>query len=401
MVAPAAIVALLPLLQKVLTPETIQTLIKTVDPNRLLGTTIEGIKAVGRLGIDSAEQDNRHIRELHPGNDDPLLLSLLAAMGTSLSLETPMRGSHKVGVHIADGPTHMIGGRPRVLYRNDSDLRPQISVDTPRPLGRAILEIRLKQPDTLKVVHHDKMRLTDVGAGSIAEPPAIPAAVLGSLPPGEYLLCATLRWKTGSGDIVGADRRQLITLMGPVIFDHVEPGGEVIPLNDVNVHRDYWHEIWRTELTRPKHRYRISVRYLVVVEPFGSGGGRMTTDVAERLTDGKVELRIRSGAAYTVDQLNGLLSQLGRHPLEADQLAALGDEDVLADMAGEARASERLSGRPGRAASLWVYPEVRLQPTVMQRATETLPSGQVIALAPETVEIPVPSLIHLIGARSE
>ncbi|HEY8094385.1 MAG TPA: hypothetical protein VID93_11400, partial [Acidimicrobiales bacterium] len=76
----AALPALAPLLQSVLTPQTVQSLISAADPNKLLSTTIAGVMDAAKIGQQATDALHAHLRALNPGLGDDVLVPLLLAM---------------------------------------------------------------------------------------------------------------------------------------------------------------------------------------------------------------------------------------------------------------------------------------------------------------------------------
>ena len=76
MIAPAllaAIPALMPVLQQVLTPQTIQSVVDA--PQRATGQIMNGLMDFARIGMQATEQERAHLRQLNPGVDDPRCIS--------------------------------------------------------------------------------------------------------------------------------------------------------------------------------------------------------------------------------------------------------------------------------------------------------------------------------------
>ena len=82
----AALPALMPLLQQVLSPETIKNVLQTADPNRLIATITDGLAKLGGLGLQGQKQEMEHLERLNPGTATPDLIQLMEGMGLSREL---------------------------------------------------------------------------------------------------------------------------------------------------------------------------------------------------------------------------------------------------------------------------------------------------------------------------
>jgi len=399
----AALPALMPLLEKVLTPETIQSIVGTFDPNKLMGTVTNGLKDFAKLGIELHEKDLQHLRALTPSVDDPALDQLLQGMNLSLSesdTKLDYRRVESVRLKFEDIQPVMMYGRSRVAYHHDRDWRFSLSVESPKPIMKAVLQLTVKNPKTLEVLFQQKHKVEQATGGRLAVIPTIPAARLARLVPNEdYLVCAALVWKNKSGKKIGASMSQLITVVGEYGFDRVEESGELISLNDVAKYRELWHKVWQGSFTKERRRLEFDCKYYYALEPERPANARMETSTQMDETGlHKEGGKLKSGLIMSANELNRLIPRISPHPMLAEaELAALRSPDFVSRFNQAARTKVKFSGRPGDSVALWIYPEVKMQRLILLKSDEIDDAGHVRKFAEQLVYFPMPALVHFIG----
>ncbi|MEQ8403461.1 MAG: hypothetical protein RKE49_00075 [Oceanicaulis sp.] len=404
---------IMPALQQVATPETIQAILS--QPTQHMQTIINGMKDFARLGIESHEQDLRHLRELNPGVVDENLHQLLMSMSLgAASGGLEYRRSERVRLHLDAPPVHTLAGRPRSAYRHGAALGFALRVELPERDGRsprldpAIVQLEIKCAQTLDVVMSKRFRLGVVDrSGPLAPAPRLTAAESAELQPDkDYLFCFVFAWKTRRGDTVGAPLQHRARLVREVMFDRVEAGGETIALSDPGADRDYWHRLWAGQAREDAKRFEAEIKYLTVLRVDGSDQhARMETRVGERAKDGALhtrELRLKSGMEYAPAALNRLRARLapGEPDLDAATLEALAGSDLAEIVSQSARAPLSLRGRRGAGLALWAYPVMRLSTIVLRRVAETTPDGAVARLEEVRVRMPLPHAMRFIATGS-
>jgi hypothetical protein len=407
----AALPALMPLLEKVATPETIKALLEHTDPTKVIGAVTEGVKAIGNLGLQHDKQENEHLRALNPMGVHAPVDDLLKGLGLGMSAgpgtwkekgDPRYRRVETVTLTFAGASPVMIHGRSRVCYRIGEEIAFAFDVKTPRPIPDARLELIVKDPATRAVRVRRTIPVGQVANGKLPVRAALLKDDVAKLAAGEeYLVCACLMWKTRKGAIVGTSRMQLITLVGEYIFDRVG-AGKVAPLNNVHTFRPFWHKVWQGSFDREHFKVDFEGKYTYVLEPTATTNAPIETTIRLEARDGRVKHgRLRSGMTTSLGSLNALIPQISTaKPLGEAQLKALAASDFVARFNTAARFRAALSGRDGVTGALWVYPEVTLHEVVLLKAASTDADAHVRDLVEEKVMFPIPASIHVIGART-
>jgi hypothetical protein len=415
-VAPAlleALPALIPLLEKVLTPETIKSILEHTDPTRWIGAVTDGIKEVGKVGLDFDKQSNEHLRALNPMGVHAPVDDLLKSLGFASAMGGPVvrqlgepayRRVESVRIDFVEVSPVTINGRSRVCYRAGRDIAFTLDVKTPRPIPDGVLTLLVKDPATRTILLRASSRFSQRAGGGGPVRVALSAGETGALSPGEeYLVCAYLTWKNARGKRIGTSRSQLVTLIGEYAFDRVEDGS-IVPLNDVARFRSFWHRIWEGRFTERIAKSEFQGKYYAVLEPGHAENAPIATatKIVETSRTARAQLvRLRSGMTMGLGALNALVPQIsdGR-PLSESQLAALRSPEFARRFQTVARFTAGLAGRPGAGGALWAYPEVSLARVALLRPSTIDPEGHVRELTEEPVVFPLPAAIHVIGART-
>ena len=413
-VAPAlltALPALMPLLEKVLTPETVKAVLEHADPTKVIGAVTDSVKEIGKLGLDFDKQSNEHLRALNPMGVHAPVDELLKGMGFASAMgagvtrekgEPAYRRLESVTLGFAAASPVMIHGRSRICYRAGQAVAFPLDVTTPRPIADATLTCLVKDPATRKILVRKTFTIPQASSGRLPIRVALSSDDTAKLTAGEeFLVCAYLVWKNKKGARIGTSRTQLVTLVGEYTFDRVEDG-TVVPLNDVAKFRPFWHKVWQGSFSKDLFKVELDGRYYFVLEPASDRNAPIVTST--RTVKGGDRLQrtqLKSGMTTGVAILNGLIPQISTgRPLPEPQLAALRASDFVARFHTVARFNAALSGRPDTTAALWMYPEVKLHQVVLLKAAASDADGHVRELVEERVTFPIPVLMHVIGARS-
>lgn len=391
----ALIGQLMPLLEKVLTPETVSTLLTSGTPQNLNKIGMDWAKFLADPFAAQAERLWKNTPQVGPSNL-PMLLATMESMPPSPVPD--YRGVPEVSLGIGDLAPIVLNGSPRVVYGAGRDVRLALSLDTPRRIGKAELHWVIKHNDTGEVFAHGTRPYEGLEQGAM-EPLEIAAGALDDIPLREpCLLCVHLVWRSKSGAALGTSRAQLCWFAGEYLYDRVEDSGELIPLNDVNVHRDFWHRIWEGTPKGKTPRVDVECKYYYALETRPSN----TPLTTQRRRGSRDPVRLRSGMILSLASLAALRPSLGATvPLDAEQLAALETADFRHRVAQAGLTQVTLRTRESERAALWVYPEMKLQRVILQRVRDVAADGQVAGVEETAIDFPVPALIHVIGARTQ
>lgn len=412
---------LMPLLKQVLTPETIKAVLDMVDPSKLMGAVTDSVKEVGKLGIEHQKQFQDWISSMNPGLEDASLDGLLASMsldattslargladgpagGPATSQEPAYRRVPSVTIDFTGVSPQLVRGRTRMCYRAGRELRFPLSVTTPKPIRDARLHLLLKDPATRLILARTRVDVPETSGGALTGVAGFAASATAALATGtEYLVCAYLTWRNGKKQVVGTSRTQLMTLVGPYIFDSVEDEGALIPLNDSTKHRDFWHKAWQGTFSPEYRSADWDCKYYVVLDPERLSNARMETVTRPGEREGTRQTgRLKTGFIASLAALNALVPQVSAyHSLTGDEMAALRDAEFVERFHVAARFKANLRGKSGASAALWVYPEIKMQRVTLQDTAQVNEAGHVTRLADHVVHFPMPALLHVIGART-
>ena len=408
----AAIPALMPIIEKVLNPETMKAIMENVSPAKLVGTVTDAVGNFAKIGMEDAKQFQEHLERLNPGVKNPELYKLLEGLSTG-EVRAGSKLNYKrvegVKLSLSETSPQTLYGRSRLAYRYGQDLSFPLDVDTPKTLRNATLEVCLKEASTLKLVHEKRHRVDEVPAGPVEPTPTIPWSALSKVRAGDdYLLSLTLCWNGKKGSPKrGTAVTQLITLVNEYAFDRVEDASpDLVPLNDANRDREFWHRVWeQTFDDRGLTRVRMSCEYSYVLEGPRTGNARMQTKA--KLADDKESRRregtLKSGLILSPDALSKLIPRLSSgadQPLSEEQLEALRTPDFVDRFNQSAKTQVDFKGRRGESAALWVYPEMKLREVVLKKIGSVNEHGHVQGFEEETVRFPMPAMVHFVGASS-
>lgn len=408
----AALPALMPIIEKVLNPETMKAIMENVSPAKLMGTVTDAIGSFAKLGMEDSKQLQEHLERLNPGVKNPELYRLLESLSTGearAGSKLRYKRVDSVKLTFAETTTQTLYGRSRLAYRYGQDLSFPLDVETPKPIRQATLEVTLKEAGTLKILYEKRHRVDEVSSGRMDTVPTIPWNALSNVRAGDdYLLTFVLCWNGKKGNPKrGTALSQLITLVSEYAFDRVEESSpELVPLNDANRDREFWHRIWEeTFKDRGLTRVRFSCDYCYVLEGQRTGNARMQTKT--RLEDNadsrRSEGKLKSGMILSADALNKLIPRVsgnGEAPLSDAQLDALRTPDFVDRFNQAAKTQVDFKGRRGESAALWVYPEMKLHEVVLKKIGSVNEHGHVEAFEEEAVKFPMPAMVHFVGASS-
>ncbi len=405
--------ALMPLLQQVLNPQTIQTVVDA--PNRAAQTIIGGINDVLKIGVQADEAHMRHLREIHPGMDDPAMDRLME--GLSVWRGRPAaRGAYRrtTRVRLAfDGLRSVTAaGQSRILFAHRRPIRLPLAIELPmlksgRPLAlrTPLLLLEVKDPTTLAVRRRVRAKLPTITQSGPIAAAELPAAAAAALAPGrDWLFSVTLTWKNRRGERIGVTMSTLAQLAGPFLYDGIVDEGEAIDLADPALHRAFWHRVWSGRFAPEAKRYDAEVDYAYRFDPEATDTRRSDTRAKTRPAENsvaKVDARLKGELVYGPDALAAAAAAIGLDspPIAADERSAFADPAFIERMNLGARLRAPIRGRAGEGFAFWAYPAVRRATVRLGAPSEILDTGNVAALAWSDRPLVVPVALNLIGSR--
>lgn len=414
--------ALMPLLQQVLTPETVQMLMQNMSPTKLLGAVTDSVTQVAKVNLESKKQDQSHLEKLIANSGDSAMeqwaygQSVVNALARSPQV-IDYRRVGRVRLEFTGVTPLMLHGRSRILYHQDRDITFPLTLETPRPIRKGILQLLVKDPETLEILIEDKYRVEDVDSGPLDIVPDLSREQLEMLEPNEdYLVTVVLAWKgrsrrnrgnssssPGRKQRLGTSMTQMITLVHDYCFDRIEGTAETVALSDVDRFRSYWHKVWQGDLSSKRRRLTLDCKYYYTLERDRTVLARMETLTRIQQTrETRQEGQLKAGMMLNPERLNELLGQISDHePLNDDQLAALFNTDNVSLFNALARTDVEFKGRRGSTVALWVYPEFKIQRILLKQATEIDDNGHVTELEEHPVYFPMPTKAHFIGVSDD
>jgi hypothetical protein len=289
----------------------------------------------------------------------------------------------------------------------NTDLAFPLSIETPKTIEKAVLTISVKDPKTLDILATKKYPMKNIINGRLTNPVRLPAMQLALLKANEdYLVSAHLIWRNKSGRRIGVNRSQLITVLDKFTYDRTEESNEIIPLNDIDAYRRYWHKSWQGSLSSSIKRVNFDCKYYIVLEDDRESNAIMETHTKYEANghNGYKEKKgkLKSGMIYSLSLLNHLIPQISNYPsLDGDQMDAIKSSDFKDSFSKAARTQIQFRGRAGENCALWHYPEVKMQKVILLQAGNVSDNGHIRDFTEYVVHFPVPVIIHFIGAKSQ
>lgn len=409
----SALPALMPLLEKVLTPDTIKSLMENMPANKLMGAVTDGLKQVGGMIQESEKRTLDHLEKMMPAHTDSkevndLFLNLSLGLAKTTSNLNYQR-VEAVKLKFSDVKSQQLQGRSRILYHGDRDLSFPLEVATPRGIKKGFIQLLIKNPVTLEVLIERRFPVEDVTYGSLEIVPKITAKQLKILKKNEdYLVCATLVWQGKSKQTkakikLGSSMTQLITLVDEYYFDSIQDTAEIVPLNNVDKFRSYWHKVWQGSFSKSLRRITFDCKYYYTLEPERKNHARMETLVKIDETKGKRQQgKLKTGLICSPYILNQLLENISDYPpLQEAQLTALLSSEFKENFHYAARTKVEFKGDAGDTVALWVYPEMKIQKIKLKKAEIVNENGHIQELSEEIVYFPMPGMLHFIGTSTD
>jgi hypothetical protein len=330
---------------------------------------------------------------------------------TGLASPTSVPDYHRVNavqLQFTGLTPQQLHGRTVTLYRQERDILFPLSLQSPRRITNGTLYLLVTHATTLKVVLEQTYPLEHLTTGTLPVVPRLSRNQLQTLEPNaEYLVSVALVWtarspQTGETRQLGTNQTERITLMGEYCFDRIEETLQTTPLNDVEKYRPYWHKVWQGDFKDALKHITWDCKYYYALEPNRDNNARMETVTTIDEEDATHRTgRLKTGMILSPLQINALLHILSSHPpLDEGELKALISPEFKDRFSCVAQTQVQFDGKQGDSVAVWVYPEVKLQPVVLQKAEQTDENGQVTKLSEQSIVVPMPAIAHFIGTSS-
>ena len=412
----AALPALAPLLEKVLSPD----MIKAVGEQ-----PVKLFNAISEAGLKLTQQELGHLEKINPGVDDPALMNLVNSMSVKSSVSMKARFSTAYTIEFADAKAIPVGGKEKVVYDRRQKMHLPVRVQSAAkntahaaPISRAIFQLIVQDGDSMKVLLEKKFKVRDIQPGKPIHDITLGPDELKKLPLNRDLkLELSMNWKKGN-TVEGTFKNHYVWICEGYLYQRA--GNNVtqhFTLNDVSKFRNYWHKVWEGgPETHKRWKIDFECRYYYLVNDQSSNIKKLETrkqivtdSAVGDESDGnkshdyrrKISAKLKSGMEISLAAYNELLRQNNLTALTAEQLMAFTGQDFAREGATEARVSVDFSGRKGETAALWTYPEGNIQSYILGKATTVDPTGMVIASQEEEVFFPKFSTVHFIGTKSQ
>lgn len=404
-VAPLALIPLImPLLKNVINPEVMKTLINS--PEKLL-------KTISDAALKVTDRELEHLEKINPGvdADNKMIENVLASMVLSIaSNEMALKYKRIDSVKLMCSQMRSIEllGRKIAVYSKQKDLLIPVTVTTPKPFKKAILQVIIKDTTTLKVLCEKKIRVENVANGQEILV-SFTKDEIEKLPENQDLtVCLSLVFKNSQNESIGAYKAQLLNLVdmytaGAVLASTSAP----IALNDTIEHRDFWHKVWEDSFKGETKEVLFQTKYYSRLNIDRPNNAQIETKIlfnqSESMgVDREIHGKLKSGMELGLHSLNQLIPQISSFQmLNSQQLNALDNDEFAKQFDSVASTSLRVRGRAGDMAALWTFPELDLRQVVLKKAIDIDQYGQIVRFEDEVVHFPVLQSIHFVGVRSE
>lgn len=389
-----------PVSSALIDPLTIMTIVNGV---------MSGLEKLGAIGAQINKDELDTLVKLNPGVVDPDIQALLNQM--SVSNYTTPRIDYKTSSAVRMEPDQLqtlsVDGEQRYVFAANQQLSFPIKLTTPRDIPGGIYQIIVRREKGGEVLVQTKQRHDGSTNSAMTIQPILPLHLADDLVAGEkYKVYIALLWRSKGDMKYGCSYELPISIANQSVFNRIGQIAEVVSLNDIEIHRPFWHKIWQADYTEDVKRYEFEAKYYYTIEQGRNANAQMET--IEELTPArphKMEGRMKSGLIMSADVLNKLLPTLAtKQPyrsMSEDQLKALQTESFMVRQQRASRTGMKYQGKEGQMAALWVYPEMSIREVILDRVGGINAHGNVTSWTEESVYFPVPEAAHFIGTQSE
>lgn len=414
-VAPA-LLALLPMLEKVIDPKMIEAIGN--QPVKLF-------KAIGDAVLKMDKQELEHLEKINPGLDSSDDISkLLAGMSIAKSKDSKIQFNYlkNYSLNFESTQTVYLKGKNRVVYSKQKEIKipyriaSNSNVNIDKVIDRSIIQISIKDAITTKIIFRKKIRVSNMLMSHIVHEAVLTKEETKKIPCNRELNFEVAHiWKASSGENIGVFKSHFVYFIDEYVYDKIgKKVGENHHLNDLTQHRKFWHKIWQGGFSESR-RWEIdyNLKYYYILNTLEEGISKLETRQSIEYDSAKsdaninpkdrreIKGKLKSGFEFSLESINSLLMLLNQKPLDNNVLKVLKESDFYKELKQEARQQVSLRGRQGDTVSLWSYPEVALRKLHLSRVGSINMYGMVEQLTPIDVLIVKPEAIHFLGTKSE
>lgn len=306
-----------------------------------------------------------------------------------------------------------VNGKPKFVYYQPRDVTFLLELRTDktppdRGIPRAVVHLAIKHPDTLNVLTEKTFRFEDVKLGT-ALGLTLTASELANLPSQtDLFVCTEFRWRGRDGKPQSLKDTHLCFLVKGAWMKQVNGvSGQETPLLDPAEYSVFWNKIWESPAAGSKRwQAEFEAKYYLHYQPYKTENARVETRI-KMDTDASgsserreaISGRLKSALEVSPVELNKLLPRLGGGAeLPPEKLEAFRSDELRRHFNLQATANIAFKGKRGERGSLWTFPEVSLRRFALSLIAQTEPTGQVVSVAEEEVEFPMPTSLHFVGA---
>lgn len=406
----AALPALMPVLEKVLSPDMIKAIGE--QPVKLFN-------AIAEAGLKHTQQELNHLEKINPGVDDPAFDNIVNSMSVKSAVSIDSTFSNAISIRFLNAKGIVVAGKEKVVYdkRNKISLPIELKANAKAKetatIPKGIFQLIVQDGDTMEVLLEKRFKEKNIALGAPLGVINLSSDEAGRLPDNKDLKVElTFNWRKGDKTL-GTFMNHYIMLTDGYLFQR--PGSEFtthFALNDVNRFRNYWHKIWEggpTSHERWKIDFECKYYYHLNEEDASikklSTRKKMVSDSTDSEEDKddyrrKIKAKLKSGMEISLEAYNELLKLHDLSPLGQEQLNAFKSQEFVKQAALAARFSADFRGRKGETSALWAYPEGNFQSYTLSKVVTSDATGMVTETQEEEVQFPRFSSVHFIGTQS-
>lgn len=406
----AALPALMPVLEKVLSPD----MIKAIGDQ-----PVKLFNAIAEAGLKHTQQELNHLEKINPGVDDPAFDAIVNSMSVKSAVSVKSTFSRNYTIEFLQTHTLPIAGKDRIVYDIRQKMHIPVSIvssgkkNGTASIAKSIFQLIIQDGDTMEVLLEKKFKVKDLVPGKPVHEVALDSTELKKLPLHRDLKVElTFNWRE-SGKVLGTFKNHYIWLSAGYLFQRTGGAASLhFALNDVARFRNFWHKVWEGgPVTHDRWAIDFECRYYYGVNSNDATikqqeTRKMTVSDSSKIPDAdayrrKISAKLKSGMDVSLAAYNELLAMHQLPPLTEAQLSAFTGQAFLREGSTSARVSVNFKGRKGETAALWTYPEGNMQTYVLGKASGVDPSGMISEVLEEEVQFPRLSSIHFVGTKSQ